>query len=107
MKAIRTFVMLAAFVVVGLVTSSVFAADKTYQVTGPILEVHRQDGHHGEGQGEVADRAHKDTKVTGDLKVGGKATVIYKMTATTVDAKAGSDTKPADAKQPAATPAKK
>jgi hypothetical protein len=31
----------------------------------------------------------KDTKVTGDLKVGSKATVMYTMKAASIDVKAG------------------
>ncbi|HVY38615.1 MAG TPA: hypothetical protein VHM31_11790, partial [Polyangia bacterium] len=54
----------------------------------------------------------KDTKVTGDLKVGAKVTIMYTMTATSIEAKGGDtkaeakagDAKGGDAK---AAPAKK
>jgi hypothetical protein len=54
----------------------------------------------------------KDTKVTGEPKVGAKVTIMYTMTATSIDAKGGdakagaakAEAKPADAK---AAPAKK
>jgi hypothetical protein len=63
------------------------ATTKTYQVTGPVLEV-RDDAivvQKGKEKWEIARGA--DTKVKGDLKVGAKVTVEYRMTATTVEAK--------------------
>jgi len=63
------------------------ASPKTYQVTGPVLEV-RDDAivvQKGKEKWEIARAA--DTKVKGDLKVGAKVTIEYKMTATTVEAK--------------------
>jgi hypothetical protein len=73
------------------------AGPKVYQVTGPVLEV-RDDAivvQKGKEKWEIA-RA-TDTKVKGDLKVGTKVTVEYKMTATTIetkdDGKADSKTK--------------
>jgi hypothetical protein len=61
---------------------------KTYQVTGPVLEV-ADDMivvQKGKDKWEIARSA--DTKVTGDLKVGAKVTIEYRMTAATVEAKA-------------------
>jgi hypothetical protein len=46
----------------------------------------------------------KDTKVTGDLKVGAKVTIMYTMTATSVEAKA--DAKADKAADKADKPAK-
>jgi len=72
-----------------LAASTAFAgATKTYQVTGPVLEV-KDDMvvvQKGKEKWEVA--RDKDTKVTGDLKVGSKVTVMYTMKAATIDAKA-------------------
>lgn len=72
-----------------LAASAAFAAPtKTYQVTGPVLEV-KDDlvvVQKGKEKWEVA--KDKDTKVTGDLKVGSKATVTYTMKAASIDAKA-------------------
>ena len=63
------------------------AATKTYQVTGPVLEV--SDSmiavQKGKDRWEIARDA--STKVTGDLKVGSKVTIEYRMTATTVEIK--------------------
>jgi hypothetical protein len=63
------------------------APTKTYQVTGPVLEV-RDDAvvvQKGKEKWEIARNA--DTKVKGDLKVGAKVTIEYRMTAATVEAK--------------------
>lgn len=71
-----------------LASSLAFAGTKTYQATGPVLEV--KDNmiviQKGKEKWEIA--KDKDTKVTGDLKVGSKATVQYTMKAATIDAKA-------------------
>jgi hypothetical protein len=71
-----------------LVASLAFAAGpKTYQVTGPVLEV-KDDlivVQKGKDKWEIARGA--DTKVTGDLKVGSKVTIEYRMTAATIEVK--------------------
>ena len=71
-----------------LVASLAFAGGpKTYQVTGPVLEV-KDDlivVQKGKDKWEIARAA--DTKVTGDLKVGSKVTIEYRMTAATVEVK--------------------
>ena len=64
-----------------------FAAGKTYQVTGPVLEV-RPDAvvvQKGTEKWEIARDA--GTKVSGDLKVGAKVTIEYRMTAASIDVK--------------------
>jgi hypothetical protein len=71
-----------------LAASSLNAADtKTYQVTGPVLEVTPTaiTVQKGEDKWEIA-RDGK-TKITGDIKVGSKVTIYYTMTATEVDVK--------------------
>jgi hypothetical protein len=79
-----------------LPTLATAAAVKTYQVTGPVLEV--TDTvivvQKGKDRWELA--RDKDTNVTGDLKVGNKVTIEYRMTATKVDVK---EAKKADAKE--------
>ncbi|HBD07213.1 MAG TPA: hypothetical protein DCZ69_03045 [Syntrophobacteraceae bacterium] len=73
-------------------TSFAFAGTRTYQVTGPILEV-KDDSITVQKSGEKWEIARdKDTKVTGDPKVGSKVTIQYTMKATTVEVK-GSDAK--------------
>ncbi|MDP9120621.1 MAG: hypothetical protein M3O15_04515 [Acidobacteriota bacterium] len=63
------------------------AAPKTYQVTGPVLEVTSDMivVQKGKERWEVARDA--STKVSGDLKVGSKVTIEYRMTAASVDVK--------------------
>jgi hypothetical protein len=63
------------------------AGPKTYQVTGPVLEVNDNViiVQKGKDKWEIArDTA---TKVTGDLKVGAKVTIEYTMKAATVEVK--------------------
>lgn len=63
------------------------AAPKTYQVTGPVLEL-KDDTivvQKGNEKWEIARDAA--TKVTGDLKVGDKVTIEYRMTAAAITAK--------------------
>lgn len=63
------------------------AGPKSYQVTGPVLEV-RDDMiavQKGKDRWEIGRDA--STKVTGDLKVGSKVTVEYKMLGTAVEVK--------------------
>jgi hypothetical protein len=81
----KTLLLVCAIV---LVASFAFAAGpKTYQVTGPVLEL-KGDlivVQKGSDKWEIA--RGKDTKVTGDPKVGSKVTIEYRMTATTIEVK--------------------
>lgn len=63
------------------------AAPKTYQVTGPVLELTSDMivVKKGNDRWEIARDA--STKVTGDLKVGATVTIQYRMTATAIDVK--------------------
>ena len=79
---------LIALCTVFLWTSLVFAAGpKTYQVTGPVLEI-RGDiivVQKGKEKWEILKDAA--TKVKGDLKVGAKVTIEYTMKATAIEVK--------------------
>lgn len=80
--ALAIVLVLAAFSV-----GYAFAATKTYQVTGPVLEV-RPDAvvvQKGTEKWEIARDA--GTKVSGDLKVGAKVTIMYRMTAADIEVK--------------------
>ena len=70
------------------------AAPGYYQVTGPVLEV--TDTMIVIQKGEEKWHLFRDdkTNVTGELKVGAKVTVEYKMTATSVEAKKPESDKP-------------
>ncbi|HKQ39185.1 MAG TPA: hypothetical protein VJ063_14000 [Verrucomicrobiae bacterium] len=63
------------------------APAKTYQVTGPILELTDKTivVQKGDDRWEIA--RDESTKAKGNLKVGQKVTIHYRMTATTVEAK--------------------
>jgi len=74
-------------------STSMAAGTKSYQVTGPVLEV-RPDAvvvQKGKEKWEIA--KDKDTKITGDLKVGSKVTIMYTMKAVSIDAKAAASKK--------------
>lgn len=64
-----------------------------YQVTGPVLEVADSKivVQKGKEKWELARDA--GTKMTGDVKVGDKVTIEYRMTATSIEAKGGVKTK--------------
>jgi hypothetical protein len=80
-----------------LVASLAFAgAPKTYQVTGPVLELKDDVIVVQKGQDKWEIARSKDTKVTGDLKVGSKVTIEYRMTAATIEVK---DAKPKETKK--------
>lgn len=77
--------------------STAFAgAPRTYQVTGPVLEVKGDMVVVQKGKEKWEIIKDKDTKTTGDLKVGSKATVTYTMKAAAIDVK--SDAKAAKKK---------
>jgi len=88
-------------------SSAAFAAGaKTYQVTGPVLEV--IDSMIGVQKGKDRCEVKRDanTKVTGDHKVGEKVTITYTKSATEVEVKAGKGGKKEGA-SPAGAPKKK
>ena len=64
-----------------------------YQVTGPVVEVTDSKivVQKGKEKWEMARDA--GTKMTGDVKVGDKATVEYRMTATSIESKGGGKAK--------------
>jgi hypothetical protein len=70
-----------------LVVPAHAAAPKTYQVTGPVLELTADMivVKKGNDRWEIARDA--STKVTGDLKVGATVTIQYRMTAAAIDVK--------------------
>ena len=85
MKAV--FSLLAA---ASLAFSSVaFAGAKTYEVTGPVLEVNDSMIVVQKGKDRWEINRDANTKVTGDLKVGEKVKITYTMSATDVKVKAG------------------
>lgn len=80
--ALALFLVLAAFT-----AGYAFAATRMYQVTGPVLEL-RPDAIVVQKDTEKWELARDaNTKVSGDLKVGAKVTIMYRMTAATIEVK--------------------
>ena len=78
-----------------LLTSSVLIHAETplaYQVTGPVVELTESKivVQKGDEKWELA--RDKSTKVAGDLKVGSKVTIQYRMVAVKVDVKTAATT---------------
>lgn len=69
-------------------TAAMAGPIKTYQVTGPVLEVKDDVIVVQKGSEKWAIARDKDTKVSGDLKVGSKVTIMYSMKAASIEAKA-------------------
>lgn len=95
----KVLFLVCAFVLVAVV--AIAAGPSKYQVTGPVLEI-KGDVivvEKGKEKWEVTKDAA--TKVEGDLKVGSKVTIEYKMTATKIEVKEDkkADAKKADAKK--------
>ena len=63
------------------------ATPKTYQVTGPVVAVNGDTITVQKGAEKWEIAIDKSTKTTGDIKVGSKVTIEYRMTATTITAK--------------------
>ena len=79
---------LASLALVGFLATPAFAADKTYQVTGPVVQVTGDAITVKKGSENWTLAIDAGTKKSGDVKVGDKVTVTYKMTATSIEAKA-------------------
>lgn len=88
--------LIIACALIFMVSVAFAAGPKTYQVTGPVLELTADMivVQKGKDKWEVARDAA--TKVTGDLKVGSKVTIEYTMKAATVEVK---DAKKAEPKK--------
>lgn len=84
----KTLSLLAAASVA--LSSAVFAADakSDYQVTGPVLDVTDSVITVQKGKEKWEITRNSSTKTTGDVKKGDKVTILYGMTATSVEVKA-------------------
>ena len=86
---LRKTSVLAASLAGLILSAAAFAATaKTYQVTGPVLEINNDMivVQKGKDRWEIA--RDGSTKVPADLKVGDKVTIEYRMHATSVEVKA-------------------
>ena len=84
---LRMRVLMAAVLALVLSAPLALAAGKTYQVTGPVLELTNDTivVQKGKERWEIARDA--STKVDGDLKVGSRVTIQYTMTAASIEVK--------------------
>ena len=90
MKAIMHMMRCALCVAWLLTGYAAWAGDaKTYQVTGPVLEVTPTTITVQKGSEKWQINRDASTKVTGDPKVGSKVTVYYTMSATEISVKGG------------------
>ncbi len=91
MKKILALVVVLVLASFGL--GYAFAAPKTYQVTGPVLELTADTivVKKGNDRWEIA--RDSSTKVTGDLKVGAKVVIQYRMAAASIDVQAATTPK--------------
>jgi hypothetical protein len=96
MKKILRVLAPAAFL---LFTATAPAVDD-FQVTGEVKEKTADSITVMKGKERFQIAIDKDTKLTGDVKVGGKVTIKYKMHASSIEAKeaAAKEAKPAKTK---------
>ena len=111
MRRIVTVAVVISFFAIAFEAGSAYAARrrtvtlaKTYQVTGPVLEVTNEMivVQKGKERWEVA--RDSSSKVTGDLKVGATVTIQYKMTAVAVTVQAAKPAAAAKGKPAPANP---
>lgn len=90
----KVLILACAFMFVATIAFA--AGPNKYQVTGPVLEIKGDVIVVKKGNDNWEVTRDAATKVTGDLKVGSKVTIEYKMTATKIEVK---EDKKADAKK--------
>ena len=90
----------ALFLAIALsLSTAAFAADaKSYQVTGPVVSVTNDAITVMKGKEKWEIGKDAATKTSGEVKEGDKVTVMYRMTATSIEAKAGAAKKGAKSK---------
>src|ERR1041384_4445530 len=108
MKLNTLFSLIAAGSIV-LSGTAVAGSPSTYQVTGPITAVDDSMITVMKGKEKFEVARDSSTKVTGDLKVGEKVTIMYTMTAKEIEVKSAAKTekpKKEDKASPSASPKK-
>src|SRR5213076_14097 len=94
---------------VALGTLAFAGSPSSYQVTGPVTAVDDSMITVMKGKEKFEVARDSSTKVTGDLKVGDKVTIMYTMTAKEIEVKAAAKTdkaKKEDKASPSASPKK-
>jgi hypothetical protein len=87
MRKLR-FVLVAILVAAAVAVAVYAAAPKTYQVTGPVLSVTSDQIVVQKGNDRWELGRDAGIVIKGDLKVGAKVTIQYRMVATSVEVKA-------------------
>ena len=85
-KLIAAALLFAATVAAGTARAE---STKTYQVTGPVLEVTDSTITVQKGKEKWQLARDKETKGAADVKVGDKVTIEYSMTAKSIESKGG------------------
>lgn len=98
-----SLIVVAVFALSGVASAS---SGKTYQVTGPILEMSDSMIAVQKGKDRWEILRDSTTKASGEMKVGDKVTITYTMTATEIEAKGAAKAAKASA-SPSSSPAKK
>ena len=93
---VSTFVSSVAASLVVIFASPAFAAMKTYQVTGPVLALTDAVITVQKGQEKWEIARDPAAKVTGELKVGQKVTIQYRMVAEEIEVKGDASAPKAD-----------
>lgn len=101
----KTFSVIAA-VTLAFTSVATASPSKTYQVTGPILEMNDSmiAVQKGKERWEIA--RDSSTKANGEMKVGDKVTITYRMTATHVEDKGPANAEAKASASPTASPKK-
>jgi hypothetical protein len=90
----KAIILVCMFIFVATIASA--AGSKTYMISGTITDVKGDVFTIQKDNVKYEMIRDAEAKVNGDLKIGSKATVVYKMTATTIavseDKKAGAKT---------------
>lgn len=84
---------IALAAVLAALAAPALAAQKTYQVTGPVVDVTADTIVVMKGNEKWEIARTPETKVSGDLKKGDKVTVEYRMTATDIEVKGAAASK--------------
>ena len=94
----KTLLRIAALAFAVAAVAPLAHAAKSYQVTGAVVELTDLTIVIMKGDERFEISRGKDTKVTGDLKVGSKVTAYYKMAAAEIEVKGAPEAAPAKAK---------
>lgn len=88
-RILLTIACVTGLVAAGLLYAAESKGAKSYQVTGPVLEITPSTITVQKGDDKWQLERTSSTKVSGELKTGAKVTIYYKMVAEEVEVKDG------------------